>query len=76
MHMVQVAKPSVNLSWVTGASFNLPLFTTAQLDTTAELGVFWEVDLRDGFDSGNHFLITTGFNVLSLFGATPGPGGG
>lgn len=55
-----------------GYAITLPVFRgTSQLDSDLALGFGWEVDLRSGYDHfghRNHFLITLGMNILSLFG--------
>ncbi len=60
-----------------GGAVTLPLLRgTKQLDIDLALGLGWEVDLRNGYDSfgqRNHLLLTLGMNVLSLFGPQSAP---
>lgn len=63
-----------------GYAITLPVFRgTSQLDSDLALGFGWEVDLRSGYEHfghRNHFLITLGMNILSLFGPQSAPRGG
>lgn len=75
-HLFQFADPGVAVSYALGISATLPIFDKApsQLGTSVAIGAFWEVDLREvggdfKFDRANHFVLTAGFNVLSLLGA-------
>jgi len=75
-HLFQLADPGVAVSYALGVSATLPIFDKApsQLGTSVAIGAFWEVDLREvggdfKFDRANHFVLTAGFNVLSLLGA-------
>ena len=62
-----------------GYAITLPVFRgTSQLDSDLALGFGWEVDLRSGYDHfghRNHFLVTLGMNILSLFGPRSAPTG-
>jgi hypothetical protein len=75
-HMFQIAQGKPAFSYLLGVSGALPLFDakSTQAQTTASLGLFYELDLREinsdfNFGRQGHFLISLGFNVLSLFGA-------
>ncbi len=77
LHLFELSQGSVAPSMVVGASFTFPLIdlpkgkTQDQLGTDLAVGMFWEVDLqeRSPFRDGNHFVVTLGLNVLSVFGA-------
>jgi hypothetical protein len=71
-HMLQTAEPNIVASFVAGPSFDLPLIDQPQIGTSVNIGLFYELDLRD---RSSHFIVTTGFNILTLFGAAPGASG-
>ncbi len=69
---IENGKNVVRPNFVLGGGLSLPLLQgTQQLDTSLALGLYWSVDLRraEPFRTGNHFMVTLGANILSLFGA-------
>jgi hypothetical protein len=72
----QIAEGTVSTSYLFGLQATLPLIHannvpsstfSSQIGTALTLGLFWEVDLRDGISRGNHLMLSLGLNVLSLF---------
>jgi hypothetical protein len=76
-HLYDISDGEFTPAFVLGATIVLPIVDLPkgvaedQLGTDAALGLFWEVDLQEEspFAYGNHFLVTLGLNVFSLFGA-------
>jgi hypothetical protein len=77
MNLYNVSEGKFVPSWITGVSLTLPIIdlqkgiTEDQLGTDVALGFFWETDVteHDWLHHGNHFLITFGVNLLTLFGS-------
>lgn len=77
MNFYDISNGNFAPSWLTGLSFTLPIIDLQkgvaedQLSSDVALGMFWEADIGEHqWDShGNHFLITLGLNVFSLFGS-------
>lgn len=73
MHLVDLGRGAFAPSTLLGISAALPLLGGAPkfAQTSVGIGLFWENDLRD---RSNHFLLTIGLNLLSLFSPAAGPG--
>lgn len=76
LQLFQFAKDKPEFSYLAGVSAALPIFESksTQTQTSASIGLFYELDLREINGDFNavrqsHFLVSLGFNVLSLLGA-------
>lgn len=76
MNLYDLGSGTFQPSVLVGGSVTFPIIdppgqTASQLGTDVAISTFWECDLRQDspLKHGNHFLVTFGLNVLSVFGS-------